>query len=169
MSNESERWNRLKTDLMNIKFNEVDQNTLRLLLNNFNSKLNVYFKTIWIRQISKWLRTRVIPGHARVKIRPAYRLVLLWFLVLKWHFTKKDLNYVDIDPLFREHDLTKWNSLLCDKLDASDTKQDIQQQLLHERQRLSSTKGVTGYLVTDNRILYQSHGRFNYTDNHLGT
>ena len=29
MSNESERWNRLKTDLMNIKFNEVDQNTLR--------------------------------------------------------------------------------------------------------------------------------------------
>ena len=29
MSYESERWNRLKTDLMNIKFNEVDQNTLR--------------------------------------------------------------------------------------------------------------------------------------------
>ena len=29
MSNESERWNRLKNDLMNIKFNEVDQNTVR--------------------------------------------------------------------------------------------------------------------------------------------
>ena len=80
----------------------------------------------------------------------------------------KDLNYVDIDPLFREHDLTKWSSLLCDQLDGTDVKQDIQQQLLHERQRLSSTKGVTTYLVTENRILYQSHGRFNYTDNHLG-
>ena len=45
------------------------------------------------------------------------------------------------------------------------TKADIQQQLLHERQRLSSTKGVTMYLVTENRLIYQSHGRINYTDN----
>ena len=75
------------------------------------------------------------------------------------------MNYVDIDPLFRESDLTKWNSLLLDQLEGTDAKADIQQQLLHERQRLSSTKGVTMYLVTENRLIYQSHGKINYTDN----
>ena len=27
------------------------------------------------------------------------------------------------------------------------------------------TKGVTMYLVTENRLIYQSHGRIHYTDN----
>ena len=43
MSNESERWNRLKNDLMNIKFNEVDQNTVRKVSTNFFGEFSLFF------------------------------------------------------------------------------------------------------------------------------
>ena len=65
------------------------------------------------------------------------------FVISSKFYSKKiflDLNYIDIDPLYREIDLTKWNTLLVDQADSTDVKADIKQQLLHERQRLSSTK-----------------------------
>ena len=88
-----------------------------------------------------------------------------------------DLNYVDIDPLYRSHDLTNWNTLLPPH-EADDEKvlladlltlilyfqTDLTQLLLNERQRLSSTKGVTSYSVAANRILFSSNSLYQFSD-----
>ena len=104
----------------------------------FEGKFVKLCQTIWIRQTFQWFRPRSVSRHSGIEIRPAYRFLSFHINVAQKRFS--DLNYIDIDPLYREIDLTKWNTLLVDQADSTDVKADIKQQLLHERQRLSSTK-----------------------------
>jgi hypothetical protein len=80
MSNEAEKWEKLKEDLMEMKFHESSSNSLRSF--DFFTLPN---------------------GHVRIV-----------FLGTQWNkFTQvTDLSYVDIDPLWRNHDLTNWKALL---------------------------------------------------------